>query len=230
MNADDNPPDPGLPRLGDCLRAVRRARGLTLKQVEEATGLALSTLSKVENHQMSLTYDKMLQLCRGLGMDIAALLGAAAAPPAPLVTARRSISRAGDGQRVSTAHYDYLYQFGDLTGKRMVPIMAEVRARSLAEFGPLIRHSGEEYFLVLEGRVLLHTEFYAPEVLSAGEGVYLDSNMGHAYLTADETPARGICVCTGEGSDLAERLMAASAPQGAGAASAPRGAGATAGK
>lgn len=211
MSTSSNAAEPRAePRLGDCLRAHRRARGMTLKQVEEATGLALSTLSKVENHQMSLTYDKMLQLCRGLGLDIARFL-APAAPPS--VTARRSISRAGQGLRVSTPHYDYLYLCGDLTGKRMLPIMAEVRARSLDEFGPLLRHAGEEYFFVTEGRVLLHTEFYAPELLEAGDGVYLDSNMGHAYLTADETPARAICLCTAEG--LAARLMAEGLPQGA---------------
>ncbi|WP_163362811.1 helix-turn-helix domain-containing protein, partial [Klebsiella aerogenes] len=59
---------PARPLLGDCLKAARRIRGLTLKEVSERTGMALSTLSKVENHQMSLTYDKLLQLSAGLGM------------------------------------------------------------------------------------------------------------------------------------------------------------------
>ncbi|PNB45040.1 transcriptional regulator, partial [Pseudomonas sp. FW305-130] len=44
-------------QLGQCLKAARQARGLTLKQVAERTGMALSTLSKVENGLMSLTYD-----------------------------------------------------------------------------------------------------------------------------------------------------------------------------
>lgn len=34
-------------QLGHCLKAARQARGLTLKQVAEKTGMALSTLSKV---------------------------------------------------------------------------------------------------------------------------------------------------------------------------------------
>ena len=52
------------PRLGQCLRAVRHRHGLTLQDVVERTGVALSTLSKVENDQMSLTYDKLLQKTR----------------------------------------------------------------------------------------------------------------------------------------------------------------------
>jgi hypothetical protein len=195
-------------QLGICLRAARQARGLTLKQVAERTGMALSTLSKVENNQMSLTYDKLLQLTSGLKMEIAELFNPAAArtEAAPVVTARRSISRSGQGQVVDTKFYTYNYQCTDLIGKRMVPIMAEVRARTLDEFGPLLRHAGEEYFLVTSGRIYLHTEFYAPEILEEGDGVYLDSTMGHAYLNAGDEPARGVCLCTSESADLYEQL------------------------
>src|SRR3979411_2822576 len=94
--SDREVPDAMHPQLGVCLRAARQARGLTLKQVAERTGMALSTLSKVENNQMSLTYDKLLQLTFGLKMEIAELFNPAnlRAQTAPVVTARRSISRA----------------------------------------------------------------------------------------------------------------------------------------
>src|SRR5436309_14266268 len=120
-------PEGANSQLGQCLKAARQARGLTLKQVAERTGMALSTLSKVENNQMSLTYDKLLQLTSGLKMEIAELFAPAAGrtEAAPVVTARRSISRAGQGQVIDTPFYTYNYQCTDLIGKRMVPIMAE---------------------------------------------------------------------------------------------------------
>ncbi|MFC7738280.1 helix-turn-helix domain-containing protein [Roseomonas sp. GCM10028921] len=203
-----NSPVDGLPQLGDCLKAARRARGLTLKQVAEQTGMALSTLSKVENHQMSLTYDKLLQLSAGMGLEIAELfhLPSKGSGPQQMVTARRSVSRAGQGQVVRTPFYTYSYQFTDLIGKRMVPIFAEIRARTLEEFGPLLRHPGEEYFVVTEGRIAVHTEFYAPEILDAGDSIYLDSTMSHAYLNARDEPSCGICVCTSNVQDLYEQL------------------------
>lgn len=197
-------------QLGQCLKAARQARGLTLKQVAERTGMALSTLSKVENGLMSLTYDKLLQLTAGLKMDIAELFSPAAPRPEPgrQVTARRSISRAGQGQVVATKLYTYTYQCTDLIGKRMVPMITELRARTLDEFGPLVRHAGEEYFLVTRGTVAVHTEFYAPEILHEGDGIYLDSTMGHAYLNAgDEPSAQGVCLCQSESSDLFEQLQ-----------------------
>lgn len=205
-------------QLGHCLKTARQARGLTLKQVAERTGMALSTLSKVENGLMSLTYDKLLQLTSGLKMDIAELFSPVARQDAGradagrhdagrAVTARRSISRAGQGQIVNTKFYTYTYQCTDLIGKRMVPMITEVRARTLEEFGPLLRHTGEEYFLVTRGTIAVHTEFYAPEILHEGDGIYLDSTMGHAYLNAgDDDSAQGVCLCTSESSDLFEQL------------------------
>ena len=41
--------------LGDGVRRLRRQRGGTLAQLSKNTGLAISTLSKVENNQISLT-------------------------------------------------------------------------------------------------------------------------------------------------------------------------------
>ena len=202
-------PEGANSQLGQCLKAARQARGLTLKQVAERTGMALSTLSKVENGLMSLTYDKLLQLTSGLKMEIAELFNPAVGAPVQgrPVTARRSISRAGQGQLINTKFYTYTYQCTDLIGKRMVPIVAEVRARSLDEFGPLLRHAGEEYFLVTSGRVAVHTEFYAPEILDEGDGIYLDSTMGHAYLNAGDGPsAQGVCLCQSDSSDLFEQL------------------------
>ena len=59
-----------------------------------------------------------------------------------------------------------------------------------------MRHPGEEYIHVIEGRAEVHTEFYDPIVLEAGEAVYIDSNMGHAYIAAEgceEVLLLGVC-------------------------------------
>jgi len=82
------------------------------------------------------------------------------------------------------------------------------------EFGPLLRHAGEEYFLVTSGSVEVHTEFYAPEILHEGDGIYIDSTMGHAYLNAGEQPAKGVCLCTSEVADLYDQLRRITARDG----------------
>src|SRR3546814_8705003 len=78
----------------------------------------------------------------------------------------------------------------------MIPILTRIRAHGAREFGDLVRHQGEEFIYVLEGRIEVHSEFYDPVTLDAGQGIYLDSSMGHASVVAegcDEALVLGVC-------------------------------------
>ncbi|UYB52016.1 helix-turn-helix domain-containing protein [Xanthomonas sp. AM6] len=196
------------PTIGGLLRSLRARKGWTLKQMSQHSGIPLSTLSKVEHDRLTLTYDKLLQLSQRLQLRMSELFAEQDDTPEPAVTARRSIGRIEDAIRVNTPNYDYYYLCPELRRKRMIPVLTKVRAKSIEEFGELVHHSGEEYIHVLEGRVEVHTEFYDPIVLDAGQSVYIDSNMGHAYLAAKgckEALLLGVCSSSDE--QLLESLM-----------------------
>lgn len=200
-------------RLGGALRALRKERGWTLAEVARRTGFSIPTLSKVENNRLSLSYDKLIRLSEGLDVDIAQLFSPAAEfPGAGVVFGRRSVNRRGDGELVPTHNYDYRYLSTDLTHKKFIPIITEVRARSPEQFGELVRHTGEEFVYVLEGEVEIRTELYAPLVLTAGESAYLDSSMGHAYLAKGDGPCRLLAVCSASERDL-RAVMARGLPE-----------------
>jgi transcriptional regulator with XRE-family HTH domain len=184
------------------LKGLRLANGWTLAQVSRRTGLPVSTLSKVENDKMSLSYDKLARISRGLEIDIGVLFSNETAAPVSLVTGRRSITRAGEGRLIETETYESLYPATDLLNKRFVPIISEIHARALSEFTEMIRHPGEEYAFVVEGVVELHTDLYAPVRLEAGDSIYFDSGMGHAYLNAGPGLCRVLTICSGEESQL----------------------------
>ena len=107
---------------------------------------------------------------------------------------------------IETETYEHIYPAADLLNKRFVPIVAEIRARSLSEFSEMIRHPGEEYAFVLEGTVQLHTELYAPVTLETGDSIYFDSGMGHVYLSVGASPCRVLSICSGEESQLIAAL------------------------
>lgn len=191
-------PRPARARLGRALRAIRNGLGISLAEVALRTGVSVSTLSKVENSQMSLTYDKLVQLSEGLEVDISAFFDTS--PPAEAVgngqvTARRSITRPGEEMLVETPNYDYRYLCTDLSQKAMVPILITIRARSMVRFSQLSRHSGEEFIYVLRGPIEVHTEHYAPARLNEGDAIYIDSTMAHASLAIGDTDALVINVC-----------------------------------
>jgi transcriptional regulator with XRE-family HTH domain len=177
--------------------------GWTLAEVSARTGLPVSTLSKVENDKMSLSYDKLARICTGLSIDISVLFGSeASAASAEGVSGRRSITRAGEGKGIETETYNHLYPAADLLSKRFVPIVAEIKARTIDAFGEFIRHPGEEYAYVLEGAIELHTELYSPVLLRAGDSIYFDSGMGHAYVAAAPGRCRVLAICSGSESQL----------------------------
>ena len=197
------------PTLGHLLRSLRVRNGWTLKEMSERTEIPVSTLSKVEHDRLTLTYDKLLQVSEGLKIPLAELLGDAegSAGTDPAVTARRSIGLLADAVRVNTKNYDYYYMCPELRRKRMIPVIGRIRAKSLEEFGELIRHSGEEYIYVLEGAISVHTDFYDPVVLRSGESIYVDSTMGHAYLAEGCEEATVLAVCSSADESLMEALM-----------------------
>jgi transcriptional regulator with XRE-family HTH domain len=194
--------------IGSLLRSLRSRNGWTLKEMSERCGIPLSTLSKVEHDRLSLTYDKLQQLSQRLNIRMSELLADPESAVEPAVTARRSIGRIADAVRVNTPNYDYYYLCSELRRKRMIPVLTKVRAKGMLEFGELVRHSGEEFVYVLSGTVEVHTEFYDTIVLSTGESVYIDSNMGHAYIAAkgcEEALLLGVCSSADE--QLMESLL-----------------------
>lgn len=189
---------------GTFLRELRTERGWTLADVSERTRIPVSTLSKIETGKMSLSYEKLLRLSQGLEIDITRLFAAAAALPAATHTAtgRRSITLAGEGPSIQTATYHYTYPSADLLNKLLNPMIIDIKVRSIDDFGDLMRHSGEEYVLVLEGECEFHSDIYAPSLLQKGDSVYFDASMGHGYVAVGDGPCRILSVCSATDADL----------------------------
>jgi len=190
--------------IGAKLKALRKHRRLTLSMLSKRTGYSVSALSKMENERLGLTYDKLAQLTVALDVDMSTLFTDGAQIDEPLAAGRRSVARKGSGKKVVTGNYNYTYLSPELSRKQMVPLTATVRVTNLEDFGPLIRHGGEEWIYVLKGEIEVHTEFYEPERLRAGDSIYIDSRMGHAYISTGKMPAELVCVCSAPEAELLE--------------------------
>jgi transcriptional regulator with XRE-family HTH domain len=173
-------------RLGERVRAIRRARNWTLEEAARRAGLARSTLSKIENEQMSPSFEAVRKLALGLGIDVPQLFRPAGEDRA---SGRRSLTRAGAGEPHPTATYEHEMLATDLTAKRMLPYRTIVRARAFEEFDGWVRHEGEEFLLVLSGAVRFFSEFYAPVDLGPGDSAYYDAAMGHCLISVSAEDA-----------------------------------------
>lgn len=155
--------------LGARVRELRKARGWTLEQAAKQAGLARSTLSKIENSQMSPTYDALKKLAVGLEISVPQLF---TPPAAEKINGRMAVTKSGEGTAKATITYEHELLGETLRKKQMLPYRARIRARTLDEFDGWVRHDGEEFLYVLTGTVTLYTEFYEPVEMRRGDSAY----------------------------------------------------------
>jgi len=172
--------------LGSRVRELRKARNWTLEQAAQQAGLARSTLSKIENGQMSPTYDALKKLAVGLEISVPQLF----TPPVKgQINGRLSITKNGQGAAHPTTTYEHELLAETLTKKQMLPYRARVRARKIEEFDGWVRHDGEEFLYVLTGVIQFYTEFYEPIEMRRGDSAYYDASMWHNVVSISDDDA-----------------------------------------
>ena len=172
--------------LGERVRELRKERDWTLEQAAKHAGLARSTLSKIENGQMSPTYDALKKLASGLDISVPQLF---TIPLRDQINGRMTVTRANNGTDMATTTYEHQLLADGLKLKKMLPYRSRVRARSFEEFDGWVRHDGEEFLLVLTGVITLFTEFYEPIEMKRGDSAYYDAAMGHNVISVSPEDA-----------------------------------------
>ncbi|CAM3186085.1 helix-turn-helix domain-containing protein [Vibrio rarus] len=173
-------------KLGNKIKLIRNQLGLTLEEASQRTGLARSTLSKIENEQISPTFQAMQKLASGLNIDMPQLF---APPENKGASGRRDITLKGEGKPHPTVTYEHELLATQMTQKKMMPFKSVIHARSFDEFQGWVHHDGEEFLLILCGEVIFYSEFYEPLTLVEGDSVYYDANMGHALISSSKEDA-----------------------------------------
>lgn len=184
--------------LGEKLRAERLLRKWTLDIASQKTGVARSTLSKIENGIMSPTYDMLQRIAAGLSVDLAHIFGN---HEESSVTGRRTITRNGEGIMLESGNYIHEFLATELSKKKFLPFRTVITGTDIHQFGELAQHSGEEFFYVLSGEVELHTEHYAPARLKTGDSAYFDSRMKHGLISIGDKEASILWICSDKVAD-----------------------------
>lgn len=181
--------------VGTGIKRHRKSRKWSLKTLSEKSGIPVSTLSKVENGQMSLNIEKLLAVTGALELDIMQIV-APEEPSGPVaqVTGRRSVTRGGRAPIVQTENTTYEHHAHEVSRRLMSPTVIEVLPGKDPD---LIRHNGEEFIFVLDGRIEALTEFYEPTILEPGDSIYIDSTMAHNLRALDGKPARVLNISSG---------------------------------
>jgi transcriptional regulator with XRE-family HTH domain len=161
-----------LATVGPRLRALRRQRDTTLAALAEATGISVSTLSRLESGQRRPTLELLLPLARAHGVPIDELVGA---PPTgdPRVH-MRPVSRHGMTLIPLTRRPGGVQAY-----KLIIPVRRESPEPQT--------HEGYEWLYVLDGqlRLVLGDQDL---VLRPGEAAEFDTRVPHWFGSAGGRP------------------------------------------
>lgn len=172
--------------VGARVAKLRAERNWTLQQAAQDCGVSFSTLSKIERGELSPTVNTLSKLAKGMGLSLAQLLES---EHPPYASARRSISRASDGQAVPTGTCDNQLLATDLTNRRMTPIRTRVRARSPEAYSEWATYAADIFLWVLSGRLVIYSQNYAPVHLDPGDSIYYDASSGHLWVSEGDEDA-----------------------------------------
>lgn len=175
-----------LTALGPRLRALRQARGSTLTQLSKATGISVSTLSRLESGQREPTLKHLLPLAKAHGVPLDELVGTQTGDPR---VHPRPFTRHGQTWIPLTRHLGGLHAY-----KQILPV-PRTRRTTRPEQG---MHEGYEWLYVLSGRLLLALGEH-DLVLTAGEAAEFDTRVPHGVANAGDRPVEWLALYGAQG-------------------------------
>lgn len=183
--------DRALDGVGTRLRGLRQQRGTTLTELSAATGISVSTLSRLESGGRRPTLEQLLPLARAHGVTLDELVDA---PPTgdPRVHLR-PITRNGMTMLPLTR------RAGGIQAYKFV-----IAARSRRRRPEPQTHEGYEWLYVLNGRLRMILGEHDLE-LAPGEAAEFDTRVPHWFGSSGGEPAEILSIFARPGERMTVR-------------------------
>ena len=181
------PPSDGvLPRVGEVIRTLRHARGLSIREVAEAGGLSASFLGTVERGESDIAVGRLAQVARVLGHDVPSPLGHVARRSQPNFIRLEERVRMARGKGV------------DFNAVRIPGTTLELMPATLAprcRFEDVVTHAGTDVLFVVEGELALVVD-EVDYPMWEGDCAVWPSSHPHTVRNDSDRPARAIGLAT----------------------------------
>lgn len=172
-----------LTTIGDCLRATRESRGLTLEQAAELSGISKSHLSRLESSDRQPSVASLLSLSSSYGVTVGALFGESEGVTPLAVWPPDQPRHLSNGLTLAAC--------SGFTGSSVIDAL---RVSVDPERPPPVpaRHPGEEWLYVLSGTLRLEYDGVVHD-LESGTAAHFNAELAHR-LGAEHRPAEVLIV------------------------------------
>ena len=175
--------------MGARIKALRKEKKYTLKQLAEETGLSIGFLSQLERGMSSIAVDSLAKIAKVLGVSLSTFFADAQVVSQDPISHSCELHWNADGPEIAQAMLSRdLYGFDILPRIFQLMPMADPSREETIH-----RHSGEEFIYVLEGVV---TVFHGDRehTLYPGDSIQIHSNIPHNWVNRTNKIARLLSV------------------------------------
>lgn len=172
--------------VGRELRSLCAQRGLSMRALAEKSGLAVNTLSLIQNGKTSPSVSTLQQLAFALEVPVTAFF------KNDFPKSRVAFIKAGEHPRAAFAHGTLEDLGGGLKDISIEPFIVTMKPDSTSGTHPIV-HTGHEFVFCLEGRIVYVIE-NKTYLLEVGDSLLFESHLPHSWQNVEEVPARAILI------------------------------------
>jgi len=168
--------------IGERLRTLRLKKKMGLVELGRHTGLSPALLSKLERGRLFPTLPTLLRIALVFSVGLEFFFAGAREKPLLAIVRKKERVQLPDRPGPGTVMYRFESLDFAATERRFNSYVATFLPAAIDKLRPHT-HPGVEFILVLQGSLGLHV---GPEtfILDAGDSVYFESSVPHAYRRA----------------------------------------------
>ncbi len=180
-------------KIGERIRALRKAHGMSLVELAEQSEIAEETLYSIESHLVSPPLGNLISLARVFEISMGDFFSDNGEASSCIIRKddRKKVSRfnSTDGKG---GGYSYESLGHHKKNRHMEPFLVTLTPSESGHAEPN-QHIGEEILFVLEGQVEVKL-LDKTEILNPGDSIYYDSTMPHVVSCHGQEPATMLAV------------------------------------
>jgi transcriptional regulator with XRE-family HTH domain len=175
--------------VGNTIRDIRRANGLTIAEISERADLSRGMLSRIENGQTASSLESLNRIARALGVSLSTLFRnfEVEGGGAQLVKKDQGMEVARRGTR--SGHTYHLLAYDQGPSKLFEPFLITIEEPS--ETFPVFEHPGTEFIYMLEGK-MEYRHGSTSYQLEPGDSLTFNGEVPHGPGELTECPIRFI--------------------------------------
>lgn len=176
-------------RIGEIIHRQRKEKKITLVELAEKSGVALATLSRIENGRMTGTLNSHIKICKALEIDIAELYRDLSLSKKKV---EMHLKKARADVSLHSKNTSSELLVSNALNKKMMPLIVKIN-KGGSTHKEATKIGIEKFIYVASGRIeaAIGEEKYH---LAKGDTLYFESSTPHYFKNTGPGEASFICV------------------------------------